>query len=236
MVPALMLAIPVLAAAQTPAATPAGAPASEPSPAPTPDVVTSEMPTLTDADPVPAAPTGDPEWDAGARSSGMLLGLRGGFHAFEPAGFADGGFALEVVAAMPLFGPFYGALSAGYHTGATPAGHDEPDPKKRLFDAQYGALEGQYRHNVGRLNVIGGVGIGVLTATSAAVTLSDGSPAQTSGTGALLHVGTGVFYPVGRMGVVGGLKYAFAPVAFDETGETLGMGGLTIAAGLDFAF
>lgn len=229
---AIALAVPSFADAASPTPTPTPAPIATPAP----DDSSAELPTMTESDPVPAAPTGDPEWDAGGRASGMLLGLRAGFHAFQPADFAYGGLAFEVTAAMPVRGPFYVGAVAGYHTGHTRAGHDQPDPKQRFFDVQFGAIEGQYRHNIGRVNAMGGVGIGLLAANSAEVTLEDGTPAQASGSGALGHLMAGAFYPVGRLGVVGQVKYSFAPVDFRETDETLGMGGLTLAAGVDFAF
>jgi hypothetical protein len=46
----------------------------------------------------------------------------------------------------------------------------------------------------------------------------------------------GATMPVGRIAVVGQMRYSFAPVDFSETDETLGMGGLTLSAGVDFAF
>ncbi len=57
-----------------------------------------------------------------------------------------------------------------------------------------------------------------------------------SGTGPVAHVLAGAFVPVGRFGIVGQVKYSVAQVEFKETDETLGMGGITLAAGVDFAF
>ena len=231
---AFVLSVPFIADAASPTPTPSAT--ATPTATPQPADFSAELPTMTETDPVPAAPTGDPEWDAGGRASGILLGLRAGFHAFQPSDFAYGGLAFEVTAAMPVGGPFYAAAVAGYHTGHTRAGHDIPDPKQRFFDVQFGAIEGQYRHNVGRLNLMGGLGVGLLAANSAEVTLEDGTPAHASGSGALGHVMAGAFLPVGRLGVVGQLKYSLAPVDFQETGETLPMGGLTLTGGVDFAF
>lgn len=233
----LVLAVPGLAfaAGPTPKPTTTPAPAATPTSTPSSDSA-DDLPTMTDGDPVPAAPTGDPEWDEGSSAGGILLGLRAGFHAFSFADFGVGGLAFEVTGAMPVKGPWYAAVVAGYHTGFTKAGYDQPDPKQRFFDTQFGAIEGQYRKNIGRVNLIGGAGLGMLTANSAEVTLEDGSPAAASGSGPVGHVLAGAFVPVGRFGVVGQVKYSVAQVEFKETDETLGMGGITLAAGVDFAF
>ena len=233
---ALLAVVAKPAFAAGPAATPKPSPkpAATATPIATPADESDELPTMSEGDPVPAAPTGDPEWDAGRSAGGILLGLRAGYHAYSAIG--SGGIAFEVSAAMPIKGPFWAAAIGGYHTGFTPAGYDEPDPKERFFDTQFGAIEGQYRQNVGSLNVMGGLGVGILAANSAEVTLEDGSPGSASGSGPVGHAMTGVYVPVGRFGVVGQLKYSFAPVAFKETDETLGMGGITLAVGADFAF
>lgn len=230
-----VVAKPAFAAGPSPTPTPNAKTGATPTPTPVDDS-SEELPTMGEGDPVPAAPTGDPEWDAGGAGGGILLGLRAGFHAFQPSEFGSGGIAFEVTAAMPIKGPFWAAAVGGYHTGFTAAGHDEPDPKKRFFDTQFGAVEGQYRHNIGTLNLIGGLGAGLLSANSAEVTLEDGSPGSASGSGFVGHAMTAVYVPVGRFGVVGQVKYSFAPVAFKETDETLGMGGITLALGADFAF
>lgn len=229
LVAAFAFALPGLAAAQSPTPTPA--PTASPAATPAGEDSIDDLPTMTDDDPIPRE---DPDWEDRSRSGGMLVGFRAGFHAFEPSGMGDGGIALEVTGAMPLFGSFYVGGAAGYHTGLVEAG---ADGDKRFFDAQYGAIEAQYRRNVGRVNVIAGLGAGVLTANSADVTLPDGAPGAASGTGPTAHVVAGAFYPLfGRMGAVAQVKYAFAPVAFEETEETLAMGGVTFAAGIDLAF
>lgn len=229
---ALAFAVPGLAFAAGPTPTPSPAP----SPTPGDGDSSDDLPEMTDGDPVPAAPTGDPDWDEGSSAGSILLGLRAGFHAYSFEDFGLGGLAFEVTAAMPIKGPFYIAGVGGYHTGYTKAGYDEPDPKDRFFDVQFGAIEGQYRHNVGRVNLIGGLGVGMLAANSAEVTLADGSPSSASGSGPVGHLLAGAFFPVGRFGVVGQVKYSVAQVEFKETKETLGMGGITLAAGVDFAF
>ena len=227
---AFVLALPLSAFGQTPTPTPVASPTPEAE-------ATDDLPTVTDDDDGLIREDDDSAWGDRSRGGGMLAGVRAGFHSFEPSGFSDGGLAFEVTGAMPVFSSFYAAIAVGYHTGFRTAGHDDPDPKKRFFDAQWGALEGQYRKNVGPINLIGGVGLGVLTANSAEVTLADGSPSTTSGTGGTAHLVGGAFYPImGRMGVVAQVKYAFAPIAFEETEETLGMGGITLAAGIDIAF
>ena len=50
---------------------------------------------------------GGDEWgEDRSRGGGMIMGIRLGAHAFEPAGLAgDGGLALELTAAVPLRGP-----------------------------------------------------------------------------------------------------------------------------------
>lgn len=237
---AFALALPGLASAQEPTPAPTAAATATATPAATAtatatpvaaDDSTDDLPTMTDDDPVPRE---DPDWEDRSRGGGMLLGFRAGFHAFEPSGMGDGGIALEITGAMPLFGSFYVGGAAGYHTGLVEAG---ADGDLRFFDAQYGAIEGQYRHNLGRVNLIAGLGVGVLTANTADVTLPDGAPGAASGTGPTAHAVAGAFYPLfGRMGAVAQVKYAFAPVAFEETDETLAMGGVTFAAGFDLAF
>ena len=122
---------------------------------------------------------------------------------------------------------------AGYHTGYQKAGGDK---QRRFFDAEFGAIEGQWRHNVGRLNVMAGGGIGVLSGNAAVITLADGSGASDSGVGPVVHVVTAGEYIVGRMGVVTELRYGFSPVGFTKAKETIGLGGLTIGFGVDLAF
>lgn len=206
-------------------------PAASPTPTATPDanVGDDDMPTVSDDE---GGKT--PEWEGGSRGSGMIFGLRIGAHAFEPAGIAgDGGLAFEAVGAMPIRGPFYAGAVAGYHTGYHKAGGDA---RRRFFDAEFGALEGQYRHNLGRLNAMGGVGLGFLSANTAELTRPDGSPGSDSGSSVVAHGVGGLEYQAGRIGLAGELRYGFSPVDFKAAKETIPMGGLTIAVGFDLGF
>ena len=95
----------------------------------------------------------------------------------------------------------------------------------------------QHRQNMGRLNTFYGGGAGLVSANSAEVTLPSGAPSPVSSIGPQLYGIGGVHLPMGgKMGLVAEAKYAIAPVPFSKTKETLLMGGLTIAAGLDFGF
>lgn len=207
-------------------------PAVTPTPSPTAEANVSddEMPTVDDDD----ATHGGDGWEGRSSGSGMILGLRIGAHAFEAGGIAgDGGLALEAVGAMPVKGPFYAGAVAGYHTGYHKAGGDN---RRRFFDAEFGAVEAQYRHNLGRLNTMGGVGLGFLSANTAELTRPDGSPGSDSGASVVAHAVGGLEYQVGRVGLAGELRYGFSPVDFKEAKETIPMGGLTIAIGFDLGF
>ena len=206
-------------------------PAATPTPIPTPDTASDDdMPVVSD-DGESRAPE---QWEGHSSGSGMILGLRIGAHAFEPAGIAgDGGLAFEAVGAMPIRGPFYAGAVAGYHTGFHKAGGDN---RRRFFDAEFGAIEGQYRHNVGRLNTMGGVGLGFLSANTAELTRPDGAPGSDSGASVLAHAVGGLEYQVGRLGLAGEIRYGVSPVDFKAAKETLPMGGLTIAVGFDLGF
>ncbi len=210
------------------AASPSASPVASPAPSPTATPADDELPTVGDDEPGDAAGAGGDEWGLGDASKTIVLGLRGGYHAFADVG--SGGPAFEVSAAMPLKGPWHGAIVAGYHTG-----FHEVNSKKSFFDAEFGAVEGQYRHNVGPVNLFHGLGLGVIAGNSAEVVQSDGEPGD-SGIGPVAHLITGFYYPMGRMGFVGQLKYGFAPVNFRQVGETLPMGGLTVGLGFDFGF
>ncbi len=210
-------------------------PAATPTPTPGPDAAADdELPTIAEDATVAPPARHDDEWDNRSRGNGVILGLRIGVHAFEPAGIAgDGGLAFEAVAAMPVRGPFYAAAVAGYHTGYRKAGGDD---RRRFFDAEFGAIEGQYRHNAGRINLMTGLGVGFLSGNTAEVTLADGSPGSASGGGPLAHVVGGAEYQLGRIGLAGELRYGFSPVDFKEAHQTIGMGGVTLAIGFDLGF
>ncbi len=253
----LLFALPAAALGQTPTPTPTPTPV--PGAGGVPD---GEMPTIAedagddgdgdtgslgtdgDEDDEEAESVGDEEseeeWDNRSSASGMILGMRGGVHAYEVGGLVDdGGVGLEFVGAMPIHGPFYAGGAAGYHTGYVEAG---ADGESRFFDAQYFSLEGQYRRNIGRLNMTGGVGIGYLTANSAMVEAPEGSEEandsiEVSGSTVAVHVVTAAHYPIaGSFGLVAQVKYALAPVNFTKIEETISMGGLTVGVGMDFGF
>ena len=200
-----------------------------PTPAPSAD---DEMPTVEDdgaAGAVSAAPSGDFE---GSRGRTYILGLRGGIHAFDPGGIAgDGGLALEFTGAVPISGPFYAAASVGYRTGFY-----EVNGTRSFFDAQFGSVEGQYRMNVGPVNAFGGLGVGFLVGNTAEIVGNDGAPITDSGSGAQAHVIAGAHLPLGRLGLVAAAKFGFAPVQFQDSKETVPMGGLTLLVGMDFPF
>lgn len=210
------------------AAAEASAQSATPTPTPVP-VAEDEMPTVEDDAAAVSGEGGDFE---GSRGRTYILGLRGGIHAFEPGGIAgDGGLALEFTGAVPISGPFYAAGSVGYRTGFY-----EVNGNRSFFDAQFGSVEGQYRMNLGPVNAFGGLGLGFLVGNTAEIVANDGAPITDSGTGAQAHVIAGAHLPVGRFGVVSAVKYGFAPVEFQESKETVPMGGLTLLVGMDFPF
>src|SRR5687767_2379771 len=118
-----------LIAALTLIATPAFAQKATPKPSPSP----TATPVAEDVD----LPTvGDEEeegWGDAKASKTIVLGLRGGYHAFADVG--AGGPAFEISASIPLTGPWHGALVGGYHTGF----HDV-NGKESFFDAEFGAV------------------------------------------------------------------------------------------------
>lgn len=216
----LFLFVAPVASAQSATPTPTPAPAAE-----------DEMPTVEDGAAAVMTPDEGADFE-GSRGRTYILGLRGGIHAFEPGGIAgDGGLALEFTGAVPISGPFYAAGSVGYRTGFY-----EVNGSRSFFDAQFGSAEGQYRMNVGPVNAFGGLGLGFLVGNTAEMVAADGAPITDSGTGAQAHVIGGAHLPVGRFGLVTAVKYGFAPIEFQESKETVPMGGLTLLVGMDFPF
>lgn len=227
-----------VAAAATPTAAPAATPDESVSDADLPTVDDDPSSGGTDAAGAPgsAGAAGD-GWEGASRGGGMIAGLRLGVHAFDAGGIgSDGGLALEGVWAMPLTGPFYLGAVAGYHTGYEKAGGGGDSNTRRFFDAEFFAVEGQWRHNLGRVNVMGGVGAGALSGNSAVITLADGSTGSDSGTGFVAHVVGGAEYQVGRVGLAAEARYGFSPVGFQKAKETIPMGGLTLGVGFDLGF
>ncbi len=238
--------------------TPAASPTATPSPAATPPEASTDgdLPTVsTDApdddedeegddadDESEEADEGDDEeeWDNRSSASGMILGMRAGLHAYELGGlFGDGGVGVEFAGAMPVHGPFYAGGAVEYHTGYVEAGGDR---ESRFFEAQHFSLEGQYRRTVGTFGLMGGVGVGYLTANSALVVTPEGTElpgdsTEVTGSTVAIHLVGAAHYPITEsFGVVGQLKYALAPVNFTKIEETISMGGLTIGVGMDFGF
>lgn len=220
----------------TPTATPA-ADASEELPTVTDEAAGAEGSASGDASgdaaaaptPVPAPGTVADPWDGGTAGRTMILGLRGGMHTYAPG--EDAGIGFEFTGAMPLTGPFYAAGTLGYHTGYSTVNNG-----KSFFDAQFGTLEAQYRRNLGPLNAFTGLGLGVLVANTTEIVRGDGVPVDDRGSSMQAHAILGAHVPVGRAGVVGFARYSVAPVSFEESKETVQMGGLTVGLGIDFGF